>query len=191
MATDKTKSYRIIAEDIPFEHEQKEKIFKTFFAVSDYYKKHPNPGACHLVSSIFYVLLNEQNIENQLCVGEVKTGTQYFDHSWIEINDRVFDIAIQLTLDASRNAPVYAGYDLLTEVNTKRIYGSQSPTGFDRDAKQILKTPFVKYMDDYPQLREGAWRIVKVIGRELRLKLDIIELRQRYLNTERTLKQQP
>ncbi|MEC5424282.1 lasso peptide biosynthesis protein [Virgibacillus sp. C22-A2] len=188
MDTNQTKPYRIIAESIPFEHEQKEKIFKTFFAVSDYNKKHPNPGACHLVSSIFHVLLNEQKIENQLCIGEVKTGSQYFDHSWIEIDDRVFDIAIQLTLDESRNAPAYAGYDLQTEVNPERIYGSVSPTGFDRDAKQLLKTPFVKYMNEYPHFREGAWKIVKVIGKELRLKLDINELRKKYKETQRTLK---
>lgn len=188
MATSQAKPYRIAAEDIHFEHEHKEKVFNTFFAVSDYYKKHPNPGACHLISSIFHVLLTEQKIENELCIGEVKTGPQYFDHSWIEIGGMVFDIAIQLTLDESRNAPVYAGFDLLTEVIPERIYGSQSPTGFDRDAKQLMKTPFVKYMDGYPHFREGAWKIVKVIGKELRLKLDINELRKKYKETQRTLK---
>ncbi|UOQ84644.1 MULTISPECIES: lasso peptide biosynthesis protein [Bacillaceae] len=191
MATSQTKPYRITAEGIPLKHEQSEKIYKTFFAVSDYYKKHPNPGACHLISSIFHILLNEQKVENDLCIGEVKTGFQYFDHSWIEIDGKVFDIAIQLTLDGTRNAPIYAGYDLQTEVKSDRTYGSLSPTGFDRDANQVLRTPFVKYMDRYPHFKEGAWKIVKVVGRELRLKLDIAELRQRYKNTERTLKTSP
>ncbi|MFS0562758.1 hypothetical protein AB1K91_18745 [Terribacillus sp. 179-K 1B1 HS] len=191
MATSQTKSYRISAEGIPFEHEQKKKIFETFFAVSDYYKKHPNPGACHLISSIFHVLLTEQDIKNELCIGEVKTGSQYFDHSWIEISGKVFDISIQLTLDGSRNAPIYAGYDLLTNEMPVRIYGTQSPTGFDRDAKQLIKTPFVRYMDRYPDFKEGAWKIVKVVGKELRLKLDIPMLRQRYTNMERTIKKTP
>lgn len=183
-----TKSYRIAAMDIPFAHQQKEKIFNSFFVILDYYKKNPNPGACHLISSIFHVLLGEQNVENDLCVGEVKVGEQYFDHSWIEIDGKVFDIAIQLGLDGSTNAPVYAGYDLLKEGAPDRIYGIASPSGFDRDAEQLVKTPFVKYMDAYPQFREGAWKIVKVISKELGLRVDIDQLRMKYKDVQRTVK---
>jgi len=188
MISNQNKSSRMAAADTPFEHEQKEKIFNTFFALVDYYKKYPNPGACHLISSIFHVLLKEQGIDNDLCIGEVKTGPKYFDHSWIEIGGEVFDIAIQLTLDESVNAPVYGGYDLATEKVPNRVYGEQSPSGFDIEAKQVLNTPFVRYMDAYPNFREGAWKIVKIIGKDLRLKLDISELRQKYKDTERTLK---
>ncbi|WP_167578715.1 lasso peptide biosynthesis protein [Jeotgalibacillus proteolyticus] len=182
------KSLRIVASETPFEHEQKDKIFSAYFAITDYYKKYPNPGACHLISSVFYVLLNEQGIDNDLCIGEVKTGDKYFDHSWIEIGGKVFDIAIQHTLDESRNAPVYGGYNLSTGHPHNRVYGSPSPSGFDRDAKKVLNTPFVKYMDAYPHFKEGAWKIVKVIGKELRLKLDLKELKQTYRDTERKLK---
>lgn len=183
-----TKSYRIAAMEIPFKHHQKEAISKTFFAISDFYKKNPNPGACHLISSIFHVLLKEQNIENDLCIGEVKVGEQYFDHSWIEIDGRVFDIAIQSTLDGSTNAPVYGGYDLYTEETPERIYGEASPSGFDNDAKMVQKTPFVKYMDAYPNFREGAWKIVKMIGKELRLKLNIDNLKTKHQDTQRIVK---
>ncbi len=183
-----TKSFRIVATETPFEHEQKEKIFNTFFAISDYYKKHPNPGACHLISSIFHVLLREQKIDNELCIGEVKVDTQYFDHSWVEIKGKVFDIAIQLTLDEAINAPVYGGYDLSTLDVPNRVYGTQSPSGFDTEAKQVFNSPFVKYMDAYPNFQEGAWKIVKLIGKELRLKLERIELRQKYAETRRILK---
>ena len=103
---EQTKSYRIVASEIPFEHEQQSKILTTFFAVSDFYKKHPNPGACHFISSVFHILLNEQGIENDLCIGEVTQGSQFFDHSWIEIDGKVFDIAIQLTYNEDINPPV-------------------------------------------------------------------------------------
>ncbi|WP_313891109.1 lasso peptide biosynthesis protein [Psychrobacillus sp.] len=183
-----TKSYRILAEETPFDHDQSEKVLNTFFAVSDYYKLNPNPGACHLMSSVFHVLLNEQGIDNELCIGEVKTGEQYFDHSWVEIDGKVFDIAIQLTLDGSKNAPVYGGYDLFTVTASDLEYGSKSIAGLDEVAQQIYVTPFVNYMDAYPVFKEGAWKIVKVIGKNLRLKLERIELRQKYKDTRRILK---
>lgn len=182
------KSMSILASEIPFSHEQNNEILKTFFSVVDYYKKHPNPGACHLISSIFYVLLKEQNIENELCLGEVKNGDKYFDHSWIEINGEVFDIAIQHTLDGSENSLVYAGHELLTGEKHSRIYGISSPVGFDMEAKMVKDTPFVTYMNGYPQFKDGAWKIVKDISKELRLKLDIDVLKDKYKDTTRVLK---
>ncbi|TVT27655.1 hypothetical protein FO441_08070 [Salinicoccus cyprini] len=188
MSKRQTKSYRVVAGEISFKHEQEQKIFNTFFAVSDYYKMHPNSGACHLISSIFHVLLSEQNIANELCIGEVKKGNQFFDHSWIEIDGKIFDIGIQATLDGGKNDPIYANQDLYTELNVENNYGVESPSGFDTDAKRILKTPFVKYMDEYPQFREGAWKIVKDISKKIRLKLSVSDLRQKYKTTERIVK---
>lgn len=183
-----TKSFRVAANEIPFEHEHKSKIYNTFFATSDYYKNNPNPGACHLISSVLHVLLKEQGVENDLCIGEVtyKNG-MFFDHSWIEINGKVFDIAIQLTLKLEVNPPVYAGYNLYTEKLAERVYGTTSPSGFDLVGKRVLETPFVDYMNEYPNFKEGAWQPVKLIGKDLRLKFDLKELPKRYANTQRKL----
>ncbi|MEK5436329.1 MULTISPECIES: lasso peptide biosynthesis protein [Paenibacillus] len=71
-------------------------MHKTFFLLNDDFKKNPNPGVCHLLSSIMYVMLNEQGIESELCIGEVqRTDEPYFDHSWIEIDGKAFDLSIQ------------------------------------------------------------------------------------------------
>lgn len=87
--------------------------------------------------------MKEQDIENDLCIGEVLTeNALFFDHSWIEIDGRVFDIAIQLTLQNETNPPVYAGYDLYTKRIAYRVYGVDSPSGFDLDAKKFLKPHF-------------------------------------------------
>ena len=183
-----TKSFRVVANEIPFEHEQKSEIYNTFFATSDYYKKNPNPGACHLISSVLHVLLKEQGIENDLCIGEVSyKNDMFFDHSWIEIDGKVFDIAIQLTLKFEVNPPVYAGYDLYTEKPVERVYGTTSPTGFDPVGKRVLETPFVNYMNEFPSFKEGAWQPVKLIGKDLRIKFDLKELPKRYVNTQRKL----
>lgn len=182
------KSLRIVASEVPFDHEQKNEILKTFFSIVDFYKKYPKQGACHLISSIFHILLNEQNINNELCIGEVKTDNQYFDHSWIEINGEVFDIAIMLTLDGSVNSPVYAGYDLSTNEKVNRIYGAKSSNGLDNVALFVLRTPFVEYLDNLPDFKNGAWKIVKDVSKELRLKLDINVLKDKYKDTTRVLK---
>lgn len=179
-----TKSYRVVAAEIPFEHEQKDKIYQTFFAVSDHYKKIPNAGGCHFISSVYHILLNEQGIKNELCIGEVTQGPQFFDHSWVEIDDKVFDIAIQLTLIGDVNPPVFASYDLHTEEPINRIYGTQSPSGLDTVAKQVLSTPFVKYMNNYGRNAE-AWKLIKTIGRDIRLKLEPNQLPSKYIDTQR------
>lgn len=182
------KSYRLVANEILFEHEHKNKIHKTFFAVSDYYKNNPNPGACHLISSILHVLLKEQGIENDLCIGEVTYNNGvFFDHSWIEINEKVFDIAIQLTLQNDTNPPVYAGYDLGTGQLVESIYGITTPSGLDSDAQIVLKTPFVKYLNEYPRHKTGAWHVVKLISKELRLMYNLPDLTNRYASTQRKL----
>lgn len=182
------KSFRVVANEIPFEHEHKNKIHNTFFAVSDYHKKNPNPGACHLISSILHVLLKEQGIENDLCIGEViQDNNNFFDHSWIEIDGKVFDIAIQLTLQGDMNFPVYAGYDLGTSHLVNNIYGVTTPSGLDSDAQKVLETPFVKYMSEYPHYKTGAWHVIKLVGKELRLKYDLPGLKSRYASTQRKL----
>lgn len=182
------KSQRIIAAELPFDHALKNAVSETYFAILDYYRKYPNPGACHLISSIFHVLLNEQNIDNELCIGEVKTGEQYFDHSWIEIDGKVFDIAIQLTLDGTINPPVYGSYDLGTGTQTGRVYGTQSSIGLGSMAKKVLKTPFTNYLDGYGNFKHGAWKIVKDIAKELQIKVNIDELRTKYADVTRTYK---
>lgn len=184
----KMKSFRVIANEIPFEHEHKNKLEDTFFATSNFFYNNPLAGACHLISSIFHVLLKEQGIENELCIGEVTDKkTKRFDHSWIEIDGKVFDIAIQLNLQYEENPPVYAGYDLYTEEVVKRFYGVPSPIGLGADGRTAFETPFVKYMDGFPYFKEGAWRIVELIGKDLDLKIDLKEVPKRYANTKRKL----
>lgn len=182
------KSLQIIANEIPFEHEHKSKIHNTFFVISNYFKKNPQAGACHLISGILHVLLKEQGIENDLCIGEVTyKKSKTFTHSWIEIDGKVFDIAIQLTLQFEVNPPVYASYDLYTKNIVERVYGTNNPAGFDQMGKIVFESSFVTYMSGFPQFEEGAWQLIKIIGKDLLLEFDLKELPKRYANTQRKL----
>ncbi|MEC3020356.1 lasso peptide biosynthesis protein [Bacillus cereus] len=186
MTTIQNRPYRLLASKVPFEHEKKEEIQKTFFVVSDYLKENPNPGACHFLSSIMYVLLKEQGIDCNLCIGEVKENNYFFDHSWVEVDGKIFDIAIQLTYDERRNPPIFASYDLGLEALTDREYGSSSPKGLDPIAEKVLNTSFGKYISQ-AEIKDGAWKTIKKLGRNLRLKLEVSELKERYNDTQRKL----
>jgi hypothetical protein len=61
----------IAAGGVLFDHPKKEEILRTFNAMNDDFSDYPNPGACHLLSGIMYILLKEQGIESDLCIGEV------------------------------------------------------------------------------------------------------------------------
>lgn len=182
------KSLSILASEVPFTHEKSDIILETFFAVVDYYKKYPNPGACHLISSILYVLLREQGITNELCIGVVKDENGMpFDHSWIEINGEVFDIAIQRPLNGTEHSLVYASYELLTGEKHKRVYGISS-LDLDNEAARAKNMNFNAYMIGYPHFKYGAWNIVKDIGKTLKLKLNIQGMVDTYSDTIRILK---
>lgn len=178
------KSWSVVAEEVDFTHPQKAVIHNTFFMLNEDFKKSPNPGACHLLSSIMYVLLKEQSVESDLCIGEVQSPDgPYFDHSWIEINGRVFDLAIQLTDDNTRNNPVYAGYDLGNGLITKYNYRFKAE-GLDTIGEWVYKTPFSEYMDGAAPL---GWEVIERVGRSLGLKLRKEELREQYKDTKRVM----
>lgn len=178
-------SYHEVAKMLSFDHKYKEIIYQTFFAIQDDFMTHQNPGACHLISGIMYILLKEQGVESSLCIGEVqRLDKLYFDHSWIEIDNKVFDIAIQLTFDEKRNAPIFAGYDLSSSNITDLNYRFHAE-GLGGIALKVRNSPFNEYMDGAP--RNLSWGAVERIGRHLHLKFDRNTLRHEYKNTQRIL----
>jgi hypothetical protein len=170
---------------VTFDHTKRPEIERTFIAVSDDLKKYPNPGACHLISSVMMVLFSEQNIDAKLMVGVVRRADgRRFDHSWIEISEKVFDVAIELTYDEQKNPPVFASIDLGNGNQTSYSYGVGH--SLDLIGKTILKTPFSKYMDKFPAYKNGGWDVVQRIAKNIDLIFDINTLRTKYSNLQRT-----
>lgn len=179
------KTWSEVAGDVEFSNSQSVAIHKTFFLLNDDFKKNPSPGGCHLISSIMYVLFTEQGISSELCIGEVqRPNGMYFDHSWVEIDGKVFDLSIQLTLDGERNAPVFAGYDLDTGSLTKFNYLFKCE-GLGMVASRVFRTPFLDYLDgaDHAQ----SWGLIEEVGNSLGLNLKTAMLRNRYKDTKRVL----
>ena len=54
--------------------------------------------ACHASCAALYVCLSEIGYKPKLCIGEVLGQGLYFDHSWINLDDKMIDLAISMTL---------------------------------------------------------------------------------------------
>lgn len=180
------KTWREVAGDVEFSNSQRAAIHKTFFLLNDDFGKNPNlRGGCHLSSSVMYVLFSEQGISSELCIGEVqRPNGLYFDHSWVEIDGKVFDLSIQRTLDGEQNAPVFAGYDLDTGYLTKFNYRFERE-GLGETATRVCRTPFLDYLDG--AVLAQSWGLIEKAGKSLGLNLKIAELRDRYKDTKRVL----
>ncbi|RCW63162.1 SEC-C metal-binding domain-containing protein [Saliterribacillus persicus] len=177
--------WKINASQILTEYPHNDLVHTIFFKTLDFIERKNWAGACHAVSAIQYVLLTEAGLKPRLCVGEVECNIGFFDHSWIEINGKVFDVAIYKNLDnAMAFPPVINGYDISTMKETESIYGAKSGKGFDYNAQTLIHTPFNIYMSGFPDYRNGLWGIVKDLSNECSLNIDIDKRKESYSNTE-------
>lgn len=175
-----------LAIEIPFTHPDKHTIHQTYFVLDNYFKQNKNAGGCHLFSAMMYILLHEQGISSELCTGEVqRPDLKSFDHSWIEINGMVFDIAIQLTLDEKNQSPVYASYEIDNITPSRHNYRYQSIYGLDDIAETILNQSVTEYIDGAPD--PYSWSTIVQLGKELGLSLHPSELRLHYVEKNRVL----
>jgi hypothetical protein len=73
-------------------------IFNIFGSSLEWIYSTEYRGGCHDTSAAIYILLSEQGLSPHLCIGEVKYSESYFDHSWIELNNKIYDAAICMPL---------------------------------------------------------------------------------------------
>lgn len=182
---DKFALWRRNAEDILYGETQKDDIISVFFELLKFIDKKRWAGACHAVSAIFYILLCEKGIKPVLCLGEAQAPSGYFDHSWIEIDDKVYDVAVYLTLNETMiYPPVIKGINVASKALTEGRYGVKS--GFNRDihAQMIKSIPFNDYLDKFPEHRDGLLGYIKEIGIEAGLNLNIDMLKEKYKDTK-------
>lgn len=152
----------------------------------DYLNKKQWWGACHACSSVLYVLLSEIGYNPTLCVGEVQTNNYLFDHSWIEVDNKIIDLAISLTLNNGMavSSPIILDINLSTKEKTKINYGVKGQ-GFDEQTKMLLSLSFNEYMNYFPDNENGLWGVIEEI---LNKKIDIEKFQEKYKNTERSIR---
>lgn len=140
-------------------------------------------GACHAACSVMYVALSELGYHVELCLGEVKAESIYFDHSWILLEDKVIDLAVAMILMGGLpvSAPVILNTDVKTGKKCTFQYGTYR-SGLDRETEAVRNMPFTEYMDNYPKFKNGLW---EVLAQVLPGKVDIEVLREKYKDVKR------
>lgn len=54
-------------------------------------------GACHATTAMMYAFAKKIGIDATPCIGECEQkGFQPFDHSWLVIDDKIYDLAISM-----------------------------------------------------------------------------------------------
>ncbi len=148
-------------------------ICKAFSALLGYIHKEDWQGACHASCTVLYALLSVKGISAEICLGEVSHGPAFFDHSWIEIDDEIYDVAISNSLSDLNFPPVFSGIDLSSGSKPLVSYGTPSGKGYDADARRIRNISVLDYMSGFPDHPQGLFGIAKLIGKKAGIQVSV------------------
>lgn len=140
-------------------------------------------GGCHLISAILYVLLSEQGYNPVVKIGEVMINDFVFDHSWLELDGKIIDIAIMNTLDEEKKMPpVIMGKSASTGAGTTYQYGI-SPN-LDITTQLVIAQSIGQYLIE--GISQGSLRIMKAIMKKAKIDIKNIDVTlEKYMNSYR------
>lgn len=129
-----------------------------------YMKQNSWIGACHSTCSVLFVALSELGYKPKICIGEVLHPLFQFDHSWIELEGKIIDLAVSMPMKKgiSIGGPIILDIDISTNNKYELLYGING-TGLDSEAISVQKARFIDYMEDYPYKKNGLWGVVEII----------------------------
>ncbi len=151
-------------------------IFIDFY--KDMEKKDFIKGGCHFLSSVLHVVFSEFDIQNELCIGNVKFKEHVFSHSWIEIRGKEFDIAISDTNNplVHLDGIVFGGIDTSTMLDASIYYGVNPDKDLkDKTGKRVMDLTLGEYFNMAPVGKNFVWDYV----------LDFSKNKGKFLNTRR------
>lgn len=174
---------------------KKEELKQVLFSSYEIMEKNNWQGACHTLSAIQYIVLNELGLKPKLCMGVVGTGVYDFDHSWIDIDGKVYDITIANSLDGIKNSePIIAGLNIDTLQETKIEYGRDRELDFPAIA--IKELTLAEYLDGFSNqpkseipeyLKDGLWNVIINIAKIVGIELNEEYLREKYSKVKTTV----
>ncbi len=133
--------------------EQEEQFFTFFDCLHKFMVKNAWYGACHATTAMMYAFAKKIGIEAIPCIGECKQNNYPpFDHSWLLINDKIYDLAISLPFVTSMALrPVYKSIDSKTNKKVDMYYGI-SFLGLSGQASFIYNQDMYEYMYNCSEL---------------------------------------
>lgn len=165
-------------------------ISDTIINLFDYMIEKNLRGACHALTAILYVAFKEMDYEPIMKIGECRYKNLLpFDHSWIELDRKVIDLAIFMPLqdrNGSHGGPNIFGRDALTNIRAMVEYGINTGLEFSEQTISAIKAPLTEYMNGYPYESGGLWSVLEKIY-VYENELDIAKLKLKYAATKRVL----
>ncbi|MRX56498.1 hypothetical protein GJU41_21350 [Bacillus idriensis] len=164
-------------------HECEQQVKDIIRGTFDFIAKHDYQGGCHLVSAIVHILLTEKGYNPVVRLGEVQVGDYVFDHSWIELDGEVIDVAIMNTLqDGFKFPPVLYGKSVVTGKQVEYQYGVSQY--LDATAQLVMGQSIGQYIMEGES--HGTLEIMKLIAEYSGVVLDNIDyIVSKYFNTYR------
>lgn len=148
----------------------------------DYYdfmdEKELIKGGCHFLSALLHIILSEFQIDNILCLGNVRLDDKVFSHSWIEIDEKIYDIAISNTNDMNcfTKGVVFYGFETDTMLSDRVKYGILTNDDLvDVTGRTVCQMNLGEYISKCPK---GKNYVLKLI-------LDFSKTHKKYLNSSR------
>ncbi|WP_158568889.1 hypothetical protein [Duganella sp. BJB488] len=146
-------------------------------------------GACHNSSAWMYILLSEQGFTPRLCIGEVRGDAGYFDHSWIELNDGIFDAAVCLpnVCGEEVSPPIFSSINLSTGGKTDLTFGTYFK-GLDEAGFCVAQSTLDSYSELTKNSQDDLWGSTRYLGSLIGLDLSVKELRNKYGTVKREIR---
>lgn len=174
-------NYRANAEFLAGERVECSGIINPFFQVLRFVIEEQYRGACHASSAVLYVLLRELNIDATINIGELGRDKLCFDHSWVEVEGKIFDVAVARPLEPIfDSAPVFMSHNLESMKAPLWEYGISSGMRDDPFVELIKAGSFATFMDNAPVHKNGLWHLVQKFGNRCGLKINLNKTRQKY-----------
>ncbi len=167
-----------------------EDIYKSML---DYVIDNNFTGACHSTSAAMYILLSELGLNPKLKIGEVYSYSDNvcFDHSWVEMDDEIFDIAIGYPQPPELGGqyvcgPIFNSTDLSTDQYADVCFRYQTDEGLREPALSVSRWTLQEYNDN-EDTDIDIWDFTVLIGSRCKLDLSRYSLIERYGSIRREL----
>jgi hypothetical protein len=148
-------------------------------------------GACHDTSASLYMILSEKGLKPKLIIGEVMSTTVTFDHSWVEVDGNIFDIAVSLPDKGGADVgpPIFSTLDLDSTRPTQLEYGVRTSIGLHNHGLEVAD----KTLDEYSKAQnpnDDIWSLTSLIADQCELSLDANYLKRKYGHVRRVIRGQ-
>ncbi|RUR27729.1 hypothetical protein [Vreelandella nanhaiensis] len=143
-------------------------------------------GACHITSAGMFVTMNDIGLTPELTIGIVEAPNgRFFDHSWVELDDLIFDVAIGFpdTDGEYVSAPIFASQDIGTGRTTSLRYGVNDKGLLSPPARNVASESLEEYGKN-----NNLWQRVEVFWKCHDQQVAKEILRQRYGRVMRTVR---